>query len=121
MCSRYKRSKASDAGMEMRDRGRHQTRAVRCSRAWPWREAKAVQSNNQQHVKGQIHMKMHSAAQEVAEALGLSVAADPRAGGALDGRCAGHDAGGIRAAWDTSSSCPAGRPSRAPLVNPRRC
>ena len=83
--------------MEMRDRGRHQTRAVRCSRAWPWREAKAVQSNNQQHVKGQIHMKMHSAAQEVAEALGLSVAADPRAGGALDGRCAGHDAGGIRA------------------------
>eukprot|EP00964_Phaeocystis_antarctica_P045739 scaffold26345_cov70-Phaeocystis_antarctica.AAC.3 len=31
---------------------------------------------------------MHSAAQEVAEALGLSVAADPRAGSALDGRCA---------------------------------
>ena len=44
----------------------------------------------------------YSAAQEVAEALGLSVAADPRAGGALDGRCAGHDAGGIRAVWVSS-------------------
>ena len=69
-------------------------------------------------------MKMHSAAQDVAEALDLSVVCRWRPTherGALDGRCAGHPAGGIRAAWETSSSCPAGRPSRAPLVNPRRC